>query len=531
MSDGADDKMLALLGLADLLPEKSASELKALAPGIVWALDTMVISFREEISNLDDSARDAFFRFTLDYGKHLDRFLKLAHESVSAEEHADRKGKMEKLRRLDLFAHLNTFDLSRIAGAFYSEPFPRGQVLMEEGKPGTAVYFLEEGSVGIFSGGNQVAVRGPGNLFGEMSCLTNTPATATLRAITDCQVLALTKQAFEEEVLSLPEIVPQFARMSTARLGDITHRLSEVLSHMPDALLKLDRQGIITGDVSQKCFEYLDTDELTGHLFSAILFKGHAEQEREWRTHYPNLWDRPEACNDHNYPLPRATTFIHSEKGARFYELTLFPTRENGVLSGFDVAVADITDQKRVEEERAQMERAMRNMVHKYLTLLIGDQIFGLDIDRALEIVHGTQFIRVPNVPPFIRGLFNLRGRILPAVDTGVLLGISRPEGQRESVVVVELKGTGEGKSQRFGMVVDHVSDILNIPESQIEPPESIAGVIRVKYIHGLAKTQQGVRLLLNLEGLMSKEQTDLVETVAQRAERNAVLPGAAKGR
>ena len=522
MSDISDDKIMEVLGLADLLPEKDAEELKALAPGIAWALDTLVISFREEVRNLDDSARDAFFRFTLDYGKHLDRFLKLANDTVSPEEMKDRSGKMEKLRKLDLFANLNEFDLSRIAGAFFMEPFPQGSVLMEEGQPGTAVYFLEDGQVGIFTGGNQVAVRGPGNLFGEMSCLTNTPATATLRAITDCKVLVLTKAAFEEEVLVLPEIVPQFARMSTARLGDITHRLSEVLSHMPDALLKLDRKGIITGDVSKKCFEYLGMERLTGQRFSTLVFKDHPEQAKAWDTNYPKLWENPEVCNDPEFPLPRSTTFAHTDKGGRFYELTLFPTREHNALSGFDIAIADITDQKQVEEERARMERALRNAMHKYLTLLVGDQMFGLDIDRALEIVHGANFVRIPNVPRFIRGIFNLRGSILPAVDTGVLLGISRPEGGRESVMVVEIKGRKGEAPRRVGLVVDTVKDILNIPESEIEPPESVSGVIRVKYLNGIAKTPQGVRLLLNLEGLMSDEQTKMVDAVARHVERNA---------
>ncbi|MDH5752346.1 MAG: chemotaxis protein CheW [Deltaproteobacteria bacterium] len=511
----SEEQQNQLLSLVDFLSEEDAKSLSDLAPGITWAMDTLVYSFREDVEVLEQAAQDAFYRLTFNYGMFLDRFLKLARGEVTPEQRQWRREKMEKLRKLDLFKLVNDFDLDRIAGAFVPRIYKTGEVLAQEGEPGTAVYFLEAGQIGIFAGGNQVAVRGPGNLFGEMSCLTNMPVTATLRAVSECEVLVLAKADFETEVLQLPDVVPQFAKMGVSRLGDITNRLSEVLSHMPDALLKLDKNGMITGDVSKKCFEYLNQEVLTGKRFSSLIFKDDPESLALWDKHFANLWDKPESCQDENFPIPREVAFNLEGLGMRHYELTLFATKERGVLAGFDVAIADLTDRKEIEEARAKMERALRNIKHKYLTFRLGGDVFGVDIEETLEILEAAAFIPIPNAPSYIKGVFNIRGRIMPAVDLAVLLGISAEQTSNQGVIVVEAQ-LGERRRQ-LGIVVDEVTDIVDIAETDVESPEFLNRLFRIDFLDGVAKTGDGMRLLLNLARLLTSEQLQVVETIARK--------------
>lgn len=507
-----------LPSLADLISPERAEELKDLSPGISWALDSLVISFREELGKLEKPARDAFVRLTLDYGKYLERFLRLAHKTVSEEEKAQRNSRMENLRGLDLFNGLNEFDLGQIAGAFETKIYERGESFIREGELGKAVYFLSKGQVGIFAGGNQVAVRGKGNLFGEMSCLTNTPASATLRTVTDCEVLVISKEDFEEFVLKLPEIVPQFARMGVSRLGDITNRLSEVLSHMPDALLKLGMDNVITGDVSSKCFQYLERDVLTGEVFPELIFKDHPEQIAEWKSAFTKLCKQPELLKDPNFPIPNETTFKLKSGETRFYLVNLHPTYEGGRHSGFDVAISDYTEQKEVEEERARMERALHNVVHKYLSFQLAGETFGINIEQAREILDRANLTKVPNAPPFLKGVFNLRGRIIPAVDLKTLLQLPQSEEESsQSLLLVDLKF--EGGTKLVGMVVDSVTDILDIPDREIEPPPALGLDGSTGFIQGLAKVEGKVRLLLDLENLLSLEEQRQVHRVATTLE------------
>ena len=515
----ADPELNEVLGLEDLLTPERAEELKALSPGIAWALDSLAISFREELGKLDDAAREAFFRLTLDYGKYLERFLKLAHREISPEEEEARQAKMENLRNLNLFNQLNEFDLSQIAGAFNQRDLAQGEVLVNEGDPGTAVYFLIKGQVGIFTGGNQVAVRGAGNLFGEMSCLTNTPASATLIAVTHCEMLVISKEDFEEYVLRLPEIVPQFARMGVSRLGDITHRLSEVLSHMPDALLKLDFQGMITGDVSSKCFQYLDREVLTGEKFSSLIFKDHSQQREEWDRCYEELLDdealldNPEAC-----PIPRETVFRLQSGDERHYKINLFPTHLQGQLSGYDVAISDFTERKQIEEERKRMEKALINVVHKYMSFKLAGEVYGIEIETAREILEKAQLTKVPNAPAYLKGVFNLRGQIIPSVDLRVLLNLPPDETDSErALIIVEVEH--EGAKRPVGVVVDSVTDILDIPDREVEPTPAAGLFSNVNFIQGVAKVDGQARLLLDVEKLLTENERRHVHKVAAAIE------------
>jgi purine-binding chemotaxis protein CheW len=282
---------------------------------------------------------------------------------------------------------------------------------------------------------------------------------------------------------------------------------------MPDALLKIDRAGLIAGDVSSKCFSYLGQESLTGQDFAALFFKDHPALRREWAEAYPLLWEAPERARDPDLPLPRAASFQRGRTDLRHYTLSLYPCYEGARLVGFDVAISDLTEQKRVQEERARMERALKNVKHRFLTFRLADETYGIEIDRAREILERAPLTRVPNAPPFLCGVLNLRGRILPTLDLRVLLGLA-PRAERDQGWVFIAEIEAEGRPRLFGLRVDEVTDILDIPEGEIEPPPDFGNGIVTPFIQGLARTKGGVSILLALDRLLTTELLEGVEAL-----------------
>ena len=513
------DPSTSLLGLEELLPRELGQRLQTLPPGIAWALESFVVSFSAEVANLDVPAREAFARLTLHYGETLSQFLRLAQEGVHPGQVQERARKMALLRKLDLFADLNEFDLGQIASSFQRMEVQEGAVLAQQGEEGQAVFFLESGQVGIIVDGNQVAIRGAGTLFGETSVITNEPVNATLKAVSPCLVLRISREDFTAHVLGLPELLPKFARIGFTRLEEATHRLSEVLGHMPDALLKIDRNGVITGDVSRKCFAYLGQDVLTGKRLSAVLFKNRPEQEQAWNDAFPQLWEHPELFHEASFEIPRGTDFQLEELGIRHYEVNLFPCFRRGTQEGFDVSIADVTEARRVEEERARMQRALQRRKRKFVLCRLGSDRYGLEIEKVREIIELPPVTRLPNAPGYLRGFFNLRGRIIPAISLGVLLHV--PAGKQDSrgcIFVVELQR--ESGLILVGLLADAVDQILDVYETDITPTSELALHLRdLDYLHGIAHAEEGQQLLLDVDRLLTLEQQQEVMALRPQGE------------
>jgi purine-binding chemotaxis protein CheW len=503
----AADPSPTLFGLEDLLPAELSLRLQSLAPGIAWALESFVVSFNAELHRLDESAREAFARLTLHYGEHLDQFLRLAQEGTSPDRQMERANKIAQLRRLDLFSELNAFDLGRIAQAFQRLNLQQGDVLAEQGGEGHEVFFLESGSVGIVVDGNQVAIRGPGTLFGETSVVTGDRVNATLKAVTRCEVLRISREDFIQRVLGLPELVPKIARIGFTRLEEATHRLSEVLGHMPDALLKIDREGVITGDISSKCFAYLGQDVLTGRRLSDVLFKDHPHLQERWEVAFPALLEKPERYRDEAFAIPRATEFSLPRVGLRHYEINLFPCYRRGVQEGFDVAISDVTEQKRVEAERARMQRALQRRKRKFMLFRLAGERYGLEIEKVREIIERPTLTRIPNAPAYLQGFFNLRGHIVPALSLRELLGMPAADSDDGGCIfIVNLQHADTHID--VGLLTDAADDILEIFDTDITPAEDLAlHGVELDFLHGIARASDGQRLLLDVERLVNNRQ------------------------
>jgi purine-binding chemotaxis protein CheW len=151
----------------------------------------------------------------------------------------------------------------------------------------------------------------------------------------------------------------------------------------------------------------------------------------------------------------------------------------------------------------------------QYLTFRIGGDEYAVGILRVREILEYRPITRVPTMPPWIRGVLNLRGSVVPVVDLAVKLGLPAVEVTRRTcIVIVEAAeaaataGAAQGlEATVMGIVVDSVRQVVELLPGDIEPPPGFGTPVRVEFLLGLGKLGDGFTLLLDLDRVLSAEE------------------------
>ena len=155
----------------------------------------------------------------------------------------------------------------------------------------------------------------------------------------------------------------------------------------------------------------------------------------------------------------------------------------------------------------------------KFLTFLMANEKYGLEILKVREIIGMMDVTTVPTIPAFIRGVINLRGKVIPVVDLRLKFGIEAKEDtQRTCIIVVHLAHSAQ--EMTMGIIVDEVSDVLDISQDQIEPPPSFGVNIRTDFILGMGKLDQKVMTMLDIDGVLTDQE---IAMVGNSAEKTAV--------
>ncbi len=143
----------------------------------------------------------------------------------------------------------------------------------------------------------------------------------------------------------------------------------------------------------------------------------------------------------------------------------------------------------------------------KHLIFKLADEEYGLDILKVKEIIGLMDITAVPRTPGFVKGVINLRGKVIPVVDLRLKFGLSsRDYDERTCIVVVEV--THDDAAVMMGIVVDSVSEVLNIRPEQVEPTPSFGSSVDTAYIKGMAKTDDGrVKILLDIDRVLSSQE------------------------
>jgi len=142
----------------------------------------------------------------------------------------------------------------------------------------------------------------------------------------------------------------------------------------------------------------------------------------------------------------------------------------------------------------------------QYLTFTLGGEMFGVGILNVKEIIEFGNLTEIPMMPAFIRGVINLRGAVVPVIDLAARFGGKTTEvGRRTCIVIIEVPD--EDTRHDIGVIVDAVSEVLEIPGSEIEPPPSFGARIRADFILGMGKVAGKFVILLDITKVLSVEE------------------------
>lgn len=163
---------------------------------------------------------------------------------------------------------------------------------------------------------------------------------------------------------------------------------------------------------------------------------------------------------------------------------------------------------------------------HQYLTFSLAGEMYAVGILNVKEIIEYGQLTEIPMMPPFVRGVINLRGAVVPVIDLAARFGGSATTVQRRTcIVIVEI--LQEDTKQDIGVMVDAVSEVLEIAAGEIEAAPAFGAKIRTDFIAGMGKVNQKFVIILNIQKVLSVDEMASLSAVGQTSQtREAVEQG-----
>ncbi len=150
----------------------------------------------------------------------------------------------------------------------------------------------------------------------------------------------------------------------------------------------------------------------------------------------------------------------------------------------------------------------------KYLTVVLDNEAYGIAVLKVREIIRVQKITPVPQMPDYVKGVINLRGRVIPIVDLRIKFGLKAEFSERTCIVVVQVKLGGE-QTVQMGLIVDTVEEVVILTADVIEPTPAFGARLSTEYILGMAKVKSQVSTLLDLDRVVA---TDSVQALAGAA-------------
>lgn len=161
-----------------------------------------------------------------------------------------------------------------------------------------------------------------------------------------------------------------------------------------------------------------------------------------------------------------------------------------------------------------QTDEVSRSREGKYLTFSLGDEEYGIGILKIKEIIGMMPITSVPQTPKFVKGVINLRGKVIPVIDLRLRFEME-PMDYTDRTCIIVVEAEGESGIVLIGNVVDSVSEVLNIKNDDIEDPPTFGAKLSTESILGMAKLEGGVKILLDIDHVLNvQELAALQETV-----------------
>ncbi|MFH1985017.1 MAG: chemotaxis protein CheW [Pseudomonadota bacterium] len=167
-----------------------------------------------------------------------------------------------------------------------------------------------------------------------------------------------------------------------------------------------------------------------------------------------------------------------------------------------------------IRETIDQATKVMADREGKYLTFTLANEEYGIGILKIKEIIGMMPITSVPQTPEFVKGVINLRGKVIPVLDLRLRFGMKEIDyTERTCIIVVEVDS--HNGHVEIGIVVDSVSEVLNIRGTDIEDTPTFGTKLDTSYILGMAKMEGGVKILLDIDCVLARKEIELLQKAA----------------
>ncbi|HVY27769.1 MAG TPA: chemotaxis protein CheW [Polyangiaceae bacterium] len=153
----------------------------------------------------------------------------------------------------------------------------------------------------------------------------------------------------------------------------------------------------------------------------------------------------------------------------------------------------------------------------KYMTFRLSREEYGLEILKVRELIGLMEITRVPKAPPHVRGVINLRGKVIPVVDLRLKFGMDPTDPTSQTVIIV-VQLSAENGGLTMGILVDEVLEVRAITAEDIEPPPNLQGEVANNFVRGVGKADKRVIFLLDIDRVLSQAERRDVEGVGSAA-------------
>lgn len=150
--------------------------------------------------------------------------------------------------------------------------------------------------------------------------------------------------------------------------------------------------------------------------------------------------------------------------------------------------------------EKASAKKDERTLV----TVCIGGEMYGIDVGRVIEVMGVSEGVKVPNAMPFMKGLINLRGIMIPQIDMRSKFGIEEKPNDKNTVVVIL-----EIKNKMIGIIVDSVSDVVSVPVEKIQNTPHFSSNVHVDCIDGVSEIGDKITIIMNVDRIFREEELE----------------------
>lgn len=151
----------------------------------------------------------------------------------------------------------------------------------------------------------------------------------------------------------------------------------------------------------------------------------------------------------------------------------------------------------------------------KYLTFTLGAESYGIPVLKVREIIRLCPITPVANMPEHVKGVINLRGKVIPLVDLRAKFRLPIAVDNERTCIVVTQIAAARGGTRLYGVIVDGVEEVANFTAADIEPTPDFGGTIEAQFITGMAKTASGVKTLIDLDKISAVDGTIAIQALS----------------